>query len=209
MSVNWAYSYTSYTSSAPPPVGSAVSFLPQRLIKKILDQEYIDMVELIPDSWRLQEDANSSEMLPSTNEANRCKQEKGVRKRVTGCKKIQTKGSFVQDENNKTELFHCLAHKIAEMHTKNVVTVTNEELVLSSKVINLDHLAPYSQDIKRLKKFVIAKYDRSRSATCVNNPQHARNWTFARKHKSYRIIPPTRAAYVQYLMHSAYQAGCI
>ena len=53
---------------------------------------------------------------------------------------------------------------------------------------------------------MIAMYDRSSTATCVND---ARLELFARKQKSYQSIPPTRAALVQHLKPSAYQAGCI
>ena len=61
------------------------------------------------------------------------------------------------------------------------------------------------EDIEHLEKFVIAMYDRSSTATCVNDA-----WLelFARKQKSYQSIPPTRAALVQHLKHSICQAGC-
>ena len=49
-------------------------------------------------------------------------------------------------------------------------------------------------------------YDRSSTATCVND---ARLELFACKQKSYLSIPPTRAAIVQHLKRSAYQAGYI
>ncbi len=35
---------------------SASATMPPKLLKRILDLEYIDMVELIPDFWRFQDD---------------------------------------------------------------------------------------------------------------------------------------------------------
>ena len=66
--------------------------------------------------------------------------------------------SFLQDENKKTELFHFLADKIAEMHTNNVVIVTKKELALSTQVINLDHLAPCSHEEADSHIFVHTKH---------------------------------------------------
>lgn len=43
-----------------PPAGSISTSLPPKLVKKILDIEYVDMADLVPDSWRLQEDTNMS-----------------------------------------------------------------------------------------------------------------------------------------------------
>ena len=45
------------SSSQAVSPGSAAASLPQKLVKKILDLEYIDMAELISDSWRLQEES--------------------------------------------------------------------------------------------------------------------------------------------------------
>ena len=33
--------------------------MPAKLVKRILDREYIDMAELVPDSWRFQEEEQS------------------------------------------------------------------------------------------------------------------------------------------------------
>ena len=43
-----------------PHPGSVIASLPPKLVKKILDLDYIDMVELVPDSWRLQDDSDTS-----------------------------------------------------------------------------------------------------------------------------------------------------
>ena len=59
------------------------------------------------------------------------------------------------------------------------------------------------EDIENLEKCVIGMYDRSSIAKCVELE------LFARKQKSYQSISPTRAALVQHLKRSAYQAGCI
>ena len=38
---------------------TAITSLPPKLVKKILDLDFVDMAELIPDSWRFQEDEGS------------------------------------------------------------------------------------------------------------------------------------------------------
>ena len=89
----------------------------------------------------------------------RSKRGKGVRRRVAGGNKMPKNWqSFLRDDNNKTELFHFLADKIAEMHTVNVVIVTKEELALSTQVINLDHVAPCSHEEADTRIFVHAKH---------------------------------------------------
>ncbi len=50
--------------------------------------------------------------------------------------------------------------------------------------------------MENLEKFVIAMYDRSSTAKCVDD---ARLELFARKQRSYKSIPPTRAALMQHL----------
>lgn len=62
------------------------------------------------------------------------------------------------------------------------------------------------EDLEILEKYVVTMYDRSSTATCVNN---ARLELFARKQRSYQSIPPTQAALVQHLKRAAYQAACI
>ena len=48
---------TNATMSTPGKAPSIlVATLPQKLVKKILDLEYIDMAELIPDAWRFQDE---------------------------------------------------------------------------------------------------------------------------------------------------------
>ena len=60
---------------------------------------------------------------------------------MTGCNKTPKNWhSFLRDGNNKTELFHLLADRIAEMHTTNVIIVTKEEFALSNQMISLDHV---------------------------------------------------------------------
>ena len=60
---------------------------------------------------------------------------------MTGCNKTPKNWqSFPRDGNNKTELFHLLADRIAEMHTTNVIIVTKEEFALSNQMISLDHV---------------------------------------------------------------------
>ena len=62
----------------------------------------------------------------------------------------------------------------------------------------------YEMDI--LEKFVVIMYDRSSTATGVNN---ARLDMFARKQRPYQAIPPTRSALLQQVKRAAYQAGCV
>ena len=54
-----------------------------------------------------------------------------------------------------------------------------------------------------LEKFVVIMYDRSSTATGVNN---ARLDMFARKQRPYQAIPPTRSALLQHVKRAAYQA---
>ncbi len=59
-------------------------------------------------------------------------------------------------------------------------------------------------DMKLLEKFVVTMYDRSSTAETVNE---ARLDLFARKHRSYETIPPTKAALFQHAKRAVYQAG--
>ena len=61
-----------------------------------------------------------------------------------------------------------------------------------------------NDDLQKLETFVVLMYDRSSSATCVNE---ARLDLFARKQKSYDAIPPTRAALKEHAKRAAYQSG--
>ena len=62
------------------------------------------------------------------------------------------------------------------------------------------------EEQKILEKFVITMYDRSSEATDIDD---VRLDMFARKQRSYEMIPPTQAALVQHTKRAAYQAGCI
>ena len=57
-----------------------------------------------------------------------------------------------------------------------------------------------------LEKFVVIMYDKSSSATGVND---ARLELFARKQRVFDSIPPTQAALLQHAKRAAYQAGVI
>jgi len=61
-------------------------------------------------------------------------------------------------------------------------------------------------DLKTLEKFVVTMYDRSSTATGVDD---ARLDLFARKQGTYEAIPPTQAALLQHAKRAAYEAGCI
>lgn len=62
------------------------------------------------------------------------------------------------------------------------------------------------EDMQLLEKFVVCMYDRSSSATGVDE---ARLDLFARKQRSYDCIPPTRAALKEHAKRAAYQSGII
>ena len=53
---------------------------------------------------------------------------------------------------------------------------------------------------------MVTMYDRSSSVATVNE---ARIYLFARKQKSYTLIPPTQAALLQHSKCAAYTAGCV
>ncbi|KAK1894215.1 Nicotinate phosphoribosyltransferase [Dissostichus eleginoides] len=78
--------------------------------------------------------------------------------RVTNKGKIPSNWqSFLRDNDNKTELFHYLADKIAQMSAQNVVIVTKEENALSTQTMSLDELAPCSHEEANTRIFVHAK----------------------------------------------------
>ena len=57
----------------------------------------------------------------------------------------------------KTELFHFLADRIAEMHTANTIIMMKEELALSNQMISLDHVAPCRHEEADTHIFVHAR----------------------------------------------------
>ena len=60
--------------------------------------------------------------------------------------------------------------------------------------------------MKILEKFVVLMYDKASTADGVDE---ATLDLFARKHKPYKAIHPTRAALIQHTKRAAYQAGCV
>ena len=80
--------------------------------------------------------------LPSSSKSKtRLKRGTGARRRVTGTNKTSKNWkTFMRDAENKTELFHFLADKIADMDTADQVVVTKEELALSNHLISLDDI---------------------------------------------------------------------
>ena len=63
-----------------------------------------------------------------------------------------------------------------------------------------------NEDLGMLERFVVMLYDRSSSATNVND---ARFDLFARKQRAYEAIPPTQSALLQHSKRAAYQAGWV
>ena len=64
-----------------------------------------------------------------------------------------------------------------------------------------------SEDYKLvLEQFVVILYDRSSTEKQVNE---ARLDMFARKQKSYEMIPPSQSALIEHTKRAAYQAGHI
>ena len=89
--------------------------------------------------------------------------------------------------------------KLSAWQTWNVVNeVSNVFSKLSKYLQTLDAVA--------LERFVVPMYDRSSTATRVNDA-----WLelFARKQRSFDSIPPTRAALLEHAKRAAYQAGVI
>ena len=73
----------------------------------------------------------------------RVKRGQEIRRRVTGTNKIPMNWrSFLQDDSNKTELFHFLAEKLYETETTSTVIVTKGEDVISNKKMPLDAVSP-------------------------------------------------------------------
>ena len=60
-------------------------------------------------------------------------------------------------------------------------------------------------EVDILEKCVVTMYDKSSTATRVNN---ARLVMFARKQSPYQDIPATLSALLQHVKRAAYQAGC-
>jgi len=87
----------------------------------------------------------------------RGKRGQGTRRRVTGTSKTPTNWrSFLQDENNKTELFHFITDKLCEAETASTVVVTKEEDATSYKMMSLDAVAPCSHEEANTRIFVHA-----------------------------------------------------
>ena len=63
--------------------------------------------------------------------------------------------SFLQDENNKTELFHVIEDKLCEAETASMVVVTKEDTI-SNKMMSLDAAAPCSHEEANTRIFVHA-----------------------------------------------------
>lgn len=79
--------------------------------------------------------------------------------------------------------------------------VTDVFTKLSTYPLTIEH-----NDQVILEKFVITMYDRSSSASDVDE---VRLDMFARKQRPYDAIPPTQAALFEHIKRAAYQAGCI
>ena len=63
------------------------------------------------------------------------------------------------------------------------------------------------RDKELLEMFVIAMYDRSSPFAVIDDVRL--DLFFARKQRSYDLIPPTHAALIEHAKRAAYQAGCI
>ena len=63
--------------------------------------------------------------------------------------------SFLQDENNKTELFHVIEDKLCEAETASMVVVKKEDTI-SNKMMSLDAVAPCSHEKADTRVFVHA-----------------------------------------------------
>ena len=66
--------------------------------------------------------------------------------------------------------------------------------------------SPVFSKLSQYPRKVEMMYDRSNTAAIVDE---ARLDMFARKHRPYKVIPPTGAALLQHTRRAAYQAGCV
>ena len=81
----------------------------------------------------------TTETRSSRDEADRC--------RVTSKTKLPPNWkSFLQDRDNKTELFESLADMKETLHAENVAVVTKGEQALSNKLISLERLCPCNHE---------------------------------------------------------------
>ena len=93
---------------------------------------YCDRVDIVFDVYK--ESSLKSETM--------VKRGQGIRRRVTGTSKIPMNWrSFLQDDSNKTELFHFLAEKLCETETSSTVVVTKGEDAISNKKMPLNAVA--------------------------------------------------------------------
>ena len=92
----------------------------------------------------------------------RCKRGKAIRRRVTATSKTPSNWqSFLRDSTNKTELFHFLADKVAEMTTGNPVIMTKGEdaiTTISDTSVNLEEVVPCSHEEADTRIFVHARH---------------------------------------------------
>ena len=143
--------------------GSAlVNALPPRTSKTFEDYAALDFlprIEAYSSKYKRTDIVFDVYRPSSLKSETRSKRGRGARRRVTAKGKLpQNWGSFLRDDDNKTELFHFLADKIAEMSTTNTVVVTKGEDALSNQMVNLDELAPCNHEEADTRIFVHARH---------------------------------------------------
>ena len=89
----------------------------------------------------------------------RSKRGRGVRRRVTSKGKLPTNWrNFLRDNDNKTELFNCLADTIGQISTSNMAIVTKEEEAVSNNCISLHDVVPCMHEEADTRIFVHARH---------------------------------------------------
>lgn len=106
---------------------------------------------------------------PSSLKADtRSKRGHGVRRRVTEKNTIPSNWhNFLRHNDNKSELFHFLAEKIAQMSVPNLVIVTKGPQALSTPKVSLSELNTCSQEEADCRIFVHARYAAGQGSKCV------------------------------------------
>lgn len=95
---------------------------------------------------------------PSLKSETRSQRGSGFRRRVSGSSKRPMNWKrFLRDNDNKTELFHFLAEKIASTRTTNIVIVTRGKDALVNQQMVLDDISPCSHEEADTRIFVHAK----------------------------------------------------
>lgn len=142
--------------------GSALNSLPPRSSKTFDDYasfEFLPKVQAYSAKYKRTDIVFDVYQQSSLKAETRSKRGHGARRKVTSNGKIPTNWrNFLRNDNNKTELFHFLADKVAQTLTPNVLIVTKEEQAVSNQSINLDEVSSCPHEEADTRIFVHAKH---------------------------------------------------